>query len=132
MANRVQASLQFPLIEAKRSCRTKLALKVVTEQITDGGGHSGSRKSVQFPQQSCFVHAVPVHDTTVPNLMQVRSHVEEAHLNEVASAASGTDKLIPSGAKLGENYCQFALPIIQARLAQSAVRLAATLNQIFR
>jgi hypothetical protein len=44
----------------------------------------------------------------------------------------GTDRLIPSGMKLGEDYCRFALPIIQRRLAQSAVRVASTLNQIFK
>ena len=44
----------------------------------------------------------------------------------------GTDKLITSGTKLGEEYCRFALPIIQLRLAKSAVRLAVTLNQILR
>jgi hypothetical protein len=36
----------------------------------------------------------------------------------------GTDRLIASGTKLGEDYCRFALPIIELRLAQSAVRVA--------
>ena len=44
----------------------------------------------------------------------------------------GTDRLIRSGTKLGEDYCRFALPIIQLRLAQSAVRVAFVLNRIFR
>ena len=43
-----------------------------------------------------------------------------------------TQKLIPSGTKLGEDYCRFALPIIQQRLAQSAVRLATTINRTFK
>jgi len=37
-----------------------------------------------------------------------------------------------SGTRLGENYCQFALPIIQRRLAQAGIRLAFTLNEIFK
>ena len=49
-----------------------------------------------------------------------------------AYCVPGTDKLIPSGLKLGEDYCRFALPIIQRRLAQSAVRVASTLNRIFK
>jgi hypothetical protein len=44
----------------------------------------------------------------------------------------GTDILIASGTKLGEDYCRFALPIIQWRLAQSAVRVAFALNRIFK
>ena len=51
---------------------------------------------------------------------------------KLAYRLPGTDKLIPSGTKLGEDYCQFALPIIQLRLAQSAIRVASTLNQIFQ
>jgi len=50
----------------------------------------------------------------------------------MAYCLPGTDRLIPSGTKLGEDYCRFALPIIQLRLAQSAVRVASTLNQIFK
>jgi hypothetical protein len=42
------------------------------------------------------------------------------------------DMLIASGTKLGEEYCRLALPIIQLQLAKSAVRVASTLNQIFR
>jgi hypothetical protein len=50
----------------------------------------------------------------------------------LAYCLRGTDKLIPSGAKLGEEYCRFALLIIQLQLARSAVRVASTLNQIFK
>jgi len=50
---------------------------------------------------------------------------------KLAYCLPGTDILIVSGTKLGEDYCRFALPIIQLRLAQSAVRVASTLNQIF-
>jgi hypothetical protein len=44
----------------------------------------------------------------------------------------GSDELIKPSAKLGEEYCQFAQPIVQRRLAQAGVRLAATLNALFR
>ena len=43
----------------------------------------------------------------------------------------GTDRLMESGTKLGEEYCRFALPIIQRRLAQAGIRVAFTLNAIF-
>ena len=33
---------------------------------------------------------------------------------------------------LGEEYCRFALPIIQEQLAQAGIRVAFTLNEIFR
>ncbi len=51
---------------------------------------------------------------------------------KVAYCLPGTHRLIPSGAKLGEDYCQLALPIIQFQLARSAVRVAFTPNPIFR
>ncbi len=44
----------------------------------------------------------------------------------------GTDTLMESGTKLGEEYCRFALPIIQRRLAQAGIRLAFTLNEIYK
>ena len=44
----------------------------------------------------------------------------------------GSDEFIKPGAKLGEEYCRFALPIIQRRLEQAGMRLAATLNALFR
>ena len=50
---------------------------------------------------------------------------------KLAYCVPGSDKLIPSGLKLGEDYCRSALPIIQLRLAQSAIRVASRLNQIF-
>jgi hypothetical protein len=44
----------------------------------------------------------------------------------------GSDRFITPGALLDEEYLRFALPIIERRLAQSGVRLAETLNAIFR
>jgi hypothetical protein len=51
---------------------------------------------------------------------------------KLAYCLPGTDRMIASGTNLGEDYCRFALPIIQLRLAQSAVRVASTLNRIFQ
>jgi len=43
----------------------------------------------------------------------------------------GTDRLLRSGSKLGEEYQKANLPVAEKRLAQSAVRLAAVLNSVF-
>jgi len=40
--------------------------------------------------------------------------------------------LIRPGTTLGEEYCRFAPPIIQRRLAQARVRLAWMFNQMFK
>lgn len=57
---------------------------------------------------------------------------ESLALARLAYRLPGTGTLIKSGTKLGEEYCWFALPIVQRRLAQAGVRLAWTLNEIFR
>jgi hypothetical protein len=43
-----------------------------------------------------------------------------------------TQTVIPPGTALGEDYCRWALPIIQEQLAKAGVRLAWVLNQIFK
>ena len=50
----------------------------------------------------------------------------------LAYRTPGGDALVRSGAKLGNDYCNFALPIIRRQLAKSGVRVAATLNAIFK
>ncbi len=50
----------------------------------------------------------------------------------VAYRLPGTDELITPGTRLGDEYCRFAPRIIQRRLAQAGVRLAWSLNQVFR
>jgi len=55
--------------------------------------------------------------------------LEEARL---AYRLPGSSSPIRPGARLGEKYCRFALPIIQKRLAQAGVRIAFTLNEIFQ
>ncbi len=57
---------------------------------------------------------------------------ENLAVAKLAYCLPGTDKLIPSGTKLGGDYCRFALPIIQLQIAKSAVRVATTLNQVFQ
>lgn len=42
----------------------------------------------------------------------------------------GTKTIIKSDAKLGDEYCQFALPIIQTQLAKAGIWIAWTLNEI--
>jgi hypothetical protein len=44
----------------------------------------------------------------------------------------GTDAQIKPGAKLGDQYCRMALPIIQIQLAKAGTRIAWTLNTIFQ
>ncbi len=51
---------------------------------------------------------------------------------KLAYRTPGGDALLRSGAKLGDDYCIFALPIIQRQLAKSGVRVAATLNAILK
>jgi hypothetical protein len=44
----------------------------------------------------------------------------------------GSDKVMRSGARLGNEYCRFALPVIRTQLAKSGIRTAFVLNAIFR
>jgi len=78
--------------------------------------------AIATPQMSAAWVKGTVEDWTSESLKEAK----------LAYRLPGTDRLIPSGAKLGEEYCRLALPIIQLRLAQSAVRVASTLNEILR
>jgi hypothetical protein len=44
----------------------------------------------------------------------------------------GTGRVMPSGTELGNEYCVFALPIIQKQLAKAGIRIAFVLNEIFK
>jgi nuclease S1 len=44
----------------------------------------------------------------------------------------GTKMVMQSGANLGDDYCSMALPVIQRQLAKAGIRLAYTLNNIFK
>jgi len=57
---------------------------------------------------------------------------ESLELAKQAYCLPGTKTLITSGTKLSDEYCRYALPVIQLQLAKAAVRLASLLNQIFR
>ncbi len=66
-----------------------------------------------------------------------RETVEEWATESLADAKlayrlPSSDELIKPGTRLGEEYCRFALPIIQRRLAQAGIRLAWTLNQLLK
>jgi hypothetical protein len=57
---------------------------------------------------------------------------ESLQLAKKAYCLPGTSTAMPSGAKLADDYCRMALPIIQRQLAKAGVRIAWTLNEIFR
>jgi hypothetical protein len=42
-----------------------------------------------------------------------------------------TERVIPSGTKLGDDYVRMAAPVIQEQLAKAGIRIAWTLNEIF-
>jgi len=44
----------------------------------------------------------------------------------------GTRTVMRSGARLGDDYCRTALPVIRSQLAKAGIRLAFLLNEIFR
>jgi hypothetical protein len=39
---------------------------------------------------------------------------------------------MPSGTRIGDEYCQAVLPIVQVQLAKAGVRVAAALNEVFK
>jgi hypothetical protein len=49
-----------------------------------------------------------------------------------AYAVPGSPATLQPGAKIGDDYFEMALPIVQRRLAQAAVRLSTMLNEIFQ
>jgi len=56
---------------------------------------------------------------------------ESLQVAKEAYCLPGTKTVMPSGAKLGDEYYRAALPIIQRQLAKAGIRLAWMLNQIF-
>ena len=49
-----------------------------------------------------------------------------------AYCVPGSDKRMRSGARLGNEYYRFALPVIRTQLAKAGIRIAFVLNAIFR
>ena len=96
--------------------------RVMESHSTDEAMWLQELNSLATPQMAAAWSKGTVEEWATESLADVK----------LAYCLPGTDRLIASGTKLGEDYCQSALPIIQLRLAQSAVRSAATLNQIFR
>jgi nuclease S1 len=57
---------------------------------------------------------------------------ETLQVAKVAYCLPGTGTPMKSGFRLGNEYCTFALPVIQKQLAKSGIRIAFVLNEIFR
>jgi hypothetical protein len=57
---------------------------------------------------------------------------ETLQIAKEAYCLPGTTTVMKSGTKLGDDYCWMAMPIIQKQLAKAGIRLAWTLNEIFR
>ena len=57
---------------------------------------------------------------------------ESLAIAKMAYRVHGTDELMKPGAKLGDDYYRFALPIVRQQLARAGLRVAATLNAIFK
>jgi hypothetical protein len=56
---------------------------------------------------------------------------ESLNLARQAYCVPGTHSMLKPGTVLGQEYFDFALPMVKRRLAQSAIRLTAMLNDIF-
>ena len=89
---------------------------VIEWHSTDEANVAAGTERLATPQMAAAWSKGSVEDWATESLAEAK----------LAYCLPGTDRLIGSGTKLGEEYCRFALPIIQLRLAQSAVRLAAT------
>ena len=57
---------------------------------------------------------------------------ESLQVAREAYCLPGTKAVMKSGTKLSDDYCRFALPIIQKQLAKAGIRVAWTLNEIFK
>jgi hypothetical protein len=57
---------------------------------------------------------------------------ESLQIAREAYCLPGTQEVMQSGTKLGDDYCRMALPIIQRQLSKAGIRVAFTLNEIFK
>jgi nuclease S1 len=53
-------------------------------------------------------------------------------VTKLAYCLPGTNTVMPSGSKIGDEYYKMALPLLQKQLAKAGVRVAAVLNEIFK
>ncbi len=125
--------------------------------VADNNDRGGNQTQVRF-----FNRGSNLHRLWDSQLIENKSHNEQDWLRDINSLATsqnvsqwskgtpedwaaeslqiakkayclpGTNTVMPSGTKLDDNYCRMALPIIQTQLAKAAIRVAATLNEIFR
>jgi hypothetical protein len=56
---------------------------------------------------------------------------ESLQAAKAAYCIPGSQTVMRSGTKLGDDYCRTALPIIQRQLAKAGIRVAWILNRIF-
>jgi hypothetical protein len=96
--------------------------QVIEWHSKDEGKWLRELNALATPQMAAAWSKGTVEDWATESLVEAK----------LAYCLPGTEELIASGTKLGEEYCRFALPIIQLQLAQSAVRVAFTLNRIFK
>jgi nuclease S1 len=57
---------------------------------------------------------------------------ESLQIAKRAYCLPGTGRVLKSGARIGNDYCNMALPVIQKQLAKAGIRVASVLNEIFR
>jgi hypothetical protein len=96
--------------------------QIIEWHSTDEAGWLQELKAPATPQRATEWSKGTIEDWATESLAEAR----------LAYCLPGTDRLIRPGGRLGGSYCRFALPIIQLQLAKSAVRVAHTLNQVFR
>ncbi len=96
--------------------------QIIEWHSTDEGTWLKELNALATPQMAAAWLKGRVEDWATESLAEAR----------LACRLPGTDRLIRSGTRLGEEYFQLTLPIIQLRLTQSAVRLAASINRIFK
>jgi len=96
--------------------------RVMEWHSTDEGTWLQELNALVTPQMTAAWSKGTIEDWATESLAEAR----------LAHRLPGADRLIRSGTKLGEDYCRFALPIIQLQLAKSAVRVPSTVNQVFQ
>jgi len=57
---------------------------------------------------------------------------ESLAIAKIAYRVPGTGQLLKPGTELGDDYYEFALPIVRQQRAKAGLRVAATLNAIFK
>ena len=96
--------------------------EIIEKHSTDEARWLSELESTATPEKAATWSKGTVEDWATESLYDAK----------LAYLLPGNSNFITPGTNLGEKYFRFALPVVQLRLAQSGVRLAATLNAIFR